>query len=104
MVSWYAAEAPETASSYFHYGVALLRKAQEDQDVFGAQLQDAARKRGSTLVDEEPPLAEEQDEDEDDAQADAAADEAEEHAHQAATAAAGVADLQQVDIQWTCMM
>lgn len=42
--------APECASTYFQYGAALFRKAQEDSDVFGAQLQTAADQHGSSLT------------------------------------------------------
>lgn len=34
--------APECASAYHHYGTAIFYKAQEEQDVFGAPLQQAA--------------------------------------------------------------
>ncbi len=37
--------APECASAYHHYGTAIFYKAQEEQDVFGAPLQQAAEEQ-----------------------------------------------------------
>ena len=37
--------APETASTYFRYGEALLRAAQSDVDVFGGRVREAAEER-----------------------------------------------------------
>ena len=42
--------AAESASAYFHYGSALLRKAQEDSDVLGSHVQQAARQHGTSLI------------------------------------------------------
>ena len=37
--------APECATAYHHYGTAIFYKAQEEQDVFGAPLQQAAEEQ-----------------------------------------------------------
>ena len=51
MLYLYADLAPECASAYHHYGTAIFYKAQEEQDVFGAPLQQAAEEQDD--VDEE---------------------------------------------------
>ena len=44
--------ASECATSYHHYGTAIFYKAQEEQDVFGAPLQQAAEEQENDV--EEP--------------------------------------------------
>ena len=50
--SVFADLAPKCASAYHHYGTAIFYKAQEEQDVFGAPLQQAAEEQED---DEEEP-------------------------------------------------
>ncbi len=51
-VTLHAELASECATAYHHYGTAIFYKAQEEQDVFGAPLQQAAEEQENDV--EEP--------------------------------------------------
>lgn len=47
-----ADEAQQCAQAYLQYGRALFLKAQEESDVFGAQLRDAAKQQADAMAEE----------------------------------------------------
>lgn len=46
----YAGQAAECGSAYYRYGAALFYKAQDEADVFGGNLQDAAEKHDAQVA------------------------------------------------------